>query len=77
MTEPGSPHRAWIEIDRALAAEGETRQDRIAVLTRRYAEAVRSWEQVVQVNASSPFAQAARSHARSARDLQHIFAGAA
>jgi cytochrome c-type biogenesis protein CcmH/NrfG len=44
---------------------------------RRYAEAVRSWERVVQVNAAGSFAQVARTHVRSARDLQHIFAGAA
>lgn len=44
---------------------------------RRYGEAVRTWERVVQVDAAGPFAQAARVHARSARDLAHIFAGAA
>ncbi len=44
---------------------------------RRYADAVRAWERVVQVDAAGPFAQAARTHARSARDLAHIFAGAA
>ncbi|HTS89980.1 MAG TPA: tetratricopeptide repeat protein [Gemmatimonadales bacterium] len=44
---------------------------------RRYGEAVQAWERVVQVEPTGPFAQAARTHARSARDLAHIFAGAA
>jgi tetratricopeptide (TPR) repeat protein len=44
---------------------------------RRYGEAVRAWERVVQVEPSGMYAQAARTHARSARDLAHIFAGAA
>ena len=44
---------------------------------RRYGEAVQAWERVVMVEPSGPFAQAARTHARSARDLAHIFAGAA
>jgi regulator of sirC expression with transglutaminase-like and TPR domain len=44
---------------------------------RRYGDAVRAWERVVQVEPSGPYAQAARTHARSARDLAHIFAGAA
>jgi tetratricopeptide (TPR) repeat protein len=44
---------------------------------RRYGEAVQAWERVVQVDATGPFAQAARSHGRSARDLQHIFAAGA
>jgi tetratricopeptide (TPR) repeat protein len=44
---------------------------------RRYSEAVSSWERVTQVRPSGRYAQAARTHARSARDLQHIFSGAA
>jgi hypothetical protein len=44
---------------------------------RRYGEAVQAWERVVMVEPSGPYAQAARAHARSARDLAHIFAGAA
>lgn len=44
---------------------------------RRYGEAVQAWERVVMVAPSGPYAQAARAHARSARDLAHIFAGAA
>jgi tetratricopeptide (TPR) repeat protein len=41
---------------------------------RRFDQAVESWERVVQLDPSGPFAAHARSRARSARDLQHIFA---
>ncbi len=45
---------------------------------RQYQDAVRAWERVAQVDPSGEYAQPARSHARSARDLLHIFsAGAA
>ena len=40
----------------------------------RYDEAVRAWEKVTRIDPASAFAQAARAHARTAVDLQHIFA---
>jgi cytochrome c-type biogenesis protein CcmH/NrfG len=41
---------------------------------RRFDQAVRAWERVVQLDPGGPYAAQARSRARSARDLQHIFA---
>ena len=38
-----------------------------------YAEAVEAWERVTRLDPSSPYAQRARMHARTALDLQHIF----
>jgi cytochrome c-type biogenesis protein CcmH/NrfG len=40
----------------------------------RYGEAVQAWEKVTRVDPGGPFAHAARAHARTALDLQHIFA---
>ena len=40
----------------------------------RYAEAVEAWERVTRIDPTSPFAQRARQHARTAQDLKHIFA---
>ena len=40
----------------------------------RYGEAVQAWEKVTRIEPGGPFAQAARAHARTAIDLQHIFA---
>ena len=39
--------------------------------------AVEAWDRVVQLDPSGPYAAQARSRARSARDLQHIFAASA
>ena len=39
----------------------------------RYGEAVEAWEKVTRLDPGGPFAQAARAHARTATDLQHIF----
>jgi len=44
---------------------------------RRYREAVAQWERVVALEPGGPFAQAARTHTRTALDLVHIFAGEA
>jgi tetratricopeptide (TPR) repeat protein len=44
---------------------------------RRYGEAVAQWERVVALEPGGPFAQAARTHTRTALDLVHIFAGEA
>ncbi len=41
---------------------------------RRFVDAVDAWDRVAQVDPAGPFAAPARSRARSARDLQHIFA---
>jgi tetratricopeptide (TPR) repeat protein len=40
----------------------------------RYPEAVEMWEKVTRLEPAGPFAQRARVHARTALDLQHIFA---
>jgi len=40
----------------------------------RYGEAVQAWEKVTRIEPGGPFAQRARMHARTALDLQHIFA---
>ena len=40
----------------------------------RYGEAVQAWEKVTRVDPGGPFAHASRAHARTALDLQHIFA---
>ncbi len=40
----------------------------------RYDEAVQAWGKVTRIDPAGAFAQAARAHARSAVDLQHIFA---
>jgi tetratricopeptide (TPR) repeat protein len=42
---------------------------------RQFDQAVQVWERVIQLDPDGPFASEARSRARSARDLQHIFAG--
>jgi tetratricopeptide (TPR) repeat protein len=44
---------------------------------RQYDRAVVAWERVVQLDPGGPYAAQARSRARSARDLQHIFAASA
>jgi cytochrome c-type biogenesis protein CcmH/NrfG len=44
---------------------------------RRFDEAVEAWERVVQLDPAGSYAGQARSRARSARDLQHIFAASA
>jgi len=43
----------------------------------RYGDAVQAWEKVTRIDPAGPFAQAARAHARTALDLQHIFASGA
>ena len=43
---------------------------------RQFDQAVQVWERVIELDPDGPFAAEARSRARSARDLQHIFAGA-
>jgi cellulose synthase operon protein C len=41
---------------------------------RQFDQAVQAWERVVQLDPAGPYAAQARTRARSARDLQHIFA---
>ena len=82
LLDDGRHDRALEALDRVLKFDPEHEAalfHRGVALARcrRYDEAVRAWERVVQVDAAGPFAQAARTHARSARDLAHIFAGAA
>ncbi len=40
---------------------------------RRYAEAMAAWQQVIAIDPTTPLAQQARRHLRSAEDLSHIF----
>jgi cytochrome c-type biogenesis protein CcmH/NrfG len=44
---------------------------------RRYREAIAEWERVIALEPAGPLARQARAHARTARDLVHIFAGEA
>ena len=44
---------------------------------RRYREAVQQWERCIAIDPSGPLAAKARTHARTAMDLVHIFAGEA
>jgi tetratricopeptide (TPR) repeat protein len=44
---------------------------------RQFDQAVQAWERVVQIDPAGPYASQARTRARSARDLQHIFAASA
>jgi tetratricopeptide (TPR) repeat protein len=44
---------------------------------RRYRDAVAQWEQVIVLEPAGPLAAQARAHARTARDLVHIFVGEA
>ena len=44
---------------------------------RRFGDAVTDWERVIQLDPAGTLATEARNRARSARDLQHIFATAA
>jgi cellulose synthase operon protein C len=44
---------------------------------RQFEQAVQAWERVVQLDPAGPYASQARTRARSARDLQHIFATSA
>jgi tetratricopeptide (TPR) repeat protein len=43
---------------------------------RQFDDAVQVWERVIHLDPDGPFATEARSRARSARDLQHLFAAA-
>jgi cytochrome c-type biogenesis protein CcmH/NrfG len=82
LLDEGRPGRALEALDRLLKFDPDNdaalfhRGVALARL-RRYREAVRAWEAVVQSDPAGVYAQAARMHARSARDLAHIFAGAA
>jgi superkiller protein 3 len=82
LVDDARPERALEALDRVLRFDpnhdgGLFHQGVALARLRRYEEAVRAWERVVRVAPAGAFAQAARTHARSARDLAHIFAGAA
>ncbi|MDH4131588.1 MAG: tetratricopeptide repeat protein, partial [Gemmatimonadota bacterium] len=82
LLDEGRPGRALEALDRLLKfnpGEDSALFHRGIALARlrRYREAVHAWEDVVRTDPAGAFAQAARHHARSARDLAHIFAGAA
>ena len=69
---------ALTALGRALLDDGRTTQALEAFArVLRFDQAVEAWERVVQLDPSGPYAAQARSRARSARDLQHIFAASA
>ncbi|MEP6572605.1 MAG: tetratricopeptide repeat protein [Gemmatimonadota bacterium] len=79
LLEDGRADRALEALRRLLRFDPENQSalyhtGQALARLQQYPEAVRAWERVIQVDAGGPFAQLARTHARSARDLQHIFA---
>lgn len=80
LLEDGRADRAWEAFVRVLKFEPESTSALYhygvaRAELRDFPEAIRAWERVVQVDPSGEYAQPARSRARSARDLEHIFAG--
>ncbi len=78
LLEDGRPDRALEAFERILRFEA----DHAAALyhlgvtrakMRQYAAAIDAWDRAVHVDPSGPWAPQARSQARSARDLRHIF----
>ena len=79
LLDDGRPEQALEALTRLLKfdSENDAALFNLGVALarlRRYRDAVQVWERVVQIDASGPYAQPARRHARSARDLEHIFA---
>jgi len=81
LLEDGRPRQAVEALERVLRFDPEHRaalfhRGAAHARQRRFDDAVNDWERVIQLDPSGPLAADARSRARSARDLQHIFAGA-
>lgn len=79
LFEQGRIDEALESFGRALRFDGEHaaalfHSGDVLARKRRFEEAVEAWDRVSQIDPSGPFAAPARSRARSARDLQHIFA---
>jgi cytochrome c-type biogenesis protein CcmH/NrfG len=82
LLDDGRPERSIEALQRLLKfdPENESALFHLGVSLarmRQYADAVHAWERVIQIDPGGAYAQAARSHARSARDLKHIFAAGA
>ena len=82
LLDDGRPERSIEALLRLLKFDPENESARFHLgvalsRMRQYADAVHAWERVIQIDPGGAFAQAARSHARSARDLKHIFAAGA
>jgi len=79
LLDDGRPRQALEAFDRIirfLPDHGEALFYRGVALARerQFSDAVNAWDQVVQLAPGAEIATAARSRARSARDLQHILA---
>jgi tetratricopeptide (TPR) repeat protein len=82
LLDDGRPERSIEALQRLLKfdPDNESALFHLGVALarmRQYADAVHAWERVIQIDPGGAYAQAARSHARSARDLKHIFAAGA
>jgi tetratricopeptide (TPR) repeat protein len=79
LLEDGRTSQALEAFERVLRFDPEHaaalyHQGAALARQRQFEQAVTAWERVVQLDPSGPYAAQARSRARSARDLQHIFA---
>jgi tetratricopeptide (TPR) repeat protein len=79
LLEDGRTTQAMEAFERVLRFDRDhagALYHRGAVLARQrqFDQAVLAWERVVQIDPAGPYASQARTRARSARDLQHIFA---
>jgi len=82
LLEDGRTTQAMEAFERVLRFDRDhagALYHRGAVLARQrqFDQAVQAWERVVQLDPAGPYASQARTRARSARDLQHIFATSA
>jgi cytochrome c-type biogenesis protein CcmH/NrfG len=81
LLEDGRPRQAVEALERVLRFDPEHRaalfhRGAAHARERRFQDAVDDWERVIQLDPAGVLASEARSRARSARDLQHIFATA-
>jgi len=82
LLEDGRTRHAREALERVLRFDAEHRaalfhRGAAHARERHFGAAVADWERVIQLDPSGPLAAEARSRARSARDLHHIFTGAA
>ncbi|MBA3444831.1 MAG: tetratricopeptide repeat protein [Gemmatimonadales bacterium] len=81
LLEDGRTHQALEAFTRVLRFDPEHEaalyhQGTCFARQRQFEEAVQVWERVIHLDPEGPFATEARSRARSARDLHHIFVAA-
>jgi tetratricopeptide (TPR) repeat protein len=81
LLEDGRTHQALEAFTRVLRFDPDHgaalyHQGTCFARQRQFDHAVQVWERVIHLDPDGPFATEARSRARSARDLQHIFAAA-